>query len=289
MSEVSSVANDLVDHRLDGLERKFEVLKYPIVRTGEVLEPVGVLADFSADITDAVVAERALRDFLPIPHRNNREGYCGDDHARYWLTGLEDYDKVVAAVPERRRQGSRLYDFGGSTGRVFRHFFCQERSFEVWTSDFKVANFAWNQRYIPSEVRIFLNGFYPSLPIPDEHSTSSRRSPCSPTSTSSSRRGCRVATDSETRWIALRHDSRRRVLGGHVGIRAHGDPEQPERVHVTSASPFPDERTAFHFTEEGYYSCNVFHPTNTSIASGGASSTSSMSGHGTTKVSAWSS
>jgi hypothetical protein len=27
----------------------------------------------------------------------------------------------------------RFYDFGGSTGRVFRHFFCQDRLFEVWT------------------------------------------------------------------------------------------------------------------------------------------------------------
>jgi len=34
----------------------------------------------------------------------------------------------------------------------------------------------------------------------------------------------------------------------------------PNGYDVTSASPFPDERTAFHFTEEGYYSCNVFHP-----------------------------
>ena len=261
MSEVSSVANDLVDHRLDGLERKFEVLKYPIVRAGEVLEPVGVLADFSAAITDAVLAERALRDFLPIPHRNNREGYCGDDHARYWLTGLEDYDKVVAALARTSTTGHRLYDFGGSTGRVFRHFFCQERSFEVWTSDFKVANFAWNQRYIPSEVRIFLNGFYPPLPIPDEHFD---------VITAFS-----VFThidDLESPWLL----ELRRILrpGGLLYVTIHDDAywevmsesvltairNSPNGYNVTSASPFPDERTAFHFTEEGYYSCNVFHP-----------------------------
>ena len=29
--------------------------------------------------------------------------------------------------------------------------------------------------------------------------------------------------------------------------------------HLVAESPFPGERSAFHFTEESYYSCNVFH------------------------------
>ena len=28
---------------------------------------------------------------------------------------------------------------------------------------------------------------------------------------------------------------------------------------LTEASPFPGERSAFHFTDESHYSCNVFH------------------------------
>jgi SAM-dependent methyltransferase len=31
-------------------------------------------------------------------------------------------------------------------------------------------------------------------------------------------------------------------------------------AHITADSPFPAERTAFHFTDGSYYSCNVFHP-----------------------------
>ena len=56
MSEANSNTSGPADQRLGVLERKFEVLKYPIVRSGEVLEPVGVLADFSNDITDPVSA-----------------------------------------------------------------------------------------------------------------------------------------------------------------------------------------------------------------------------------------
>jgi SAM-dependent methyltransferase len=250
-----------VEQRLGTLERRFEVLKYPIVGGGEVLEPVGLIADFSDDITDPVLAQRASRDFLPIPHRNNREGYCADNHARYWMTGLEDYDKVVAALDCTSVKSGRLYDFGGSTGRVFRHFFCQGRSFEVWTSDFKLANFVWNQRHMPCEVRVFLNGFYPTLPIPDNHFDLIT--------------AFSVFThidELESPWLL----ELRRVLrpGGLLYATIHDEAywgEMSESVltairsssnggEITSSSPFPAERTAFHFTEEGYYSCNVFHP-----------------------------
>jgi SAM-dependent methyltransferase len=260
VSEVNSGESGPVEQRLDALERKSELLKYPIERGGEVLEPAGLVADFVDAITDPVASQRALRDFLPIPHRNNREGYSGDDHARYWLTGLEDYDKVVSAVDRASVNRGRLYDFGGSTGRVFRHFFCQDRSFEVWTSDFKVANFKWNQRHMPRELRVFLNGFYPALPLPDNH------------------------VDLITAFSVFTHIDElespwllelRRILkpGGLLYVTIHDEVYWEEMSDfvlaairnssnggaITSSSPFPGERTAFHFTEEGYYSCNVFH------------------------------
>ena len=32
-------------------------------------------------------------------------------------------------------------------------------------------------------------------------------------------------------------------------------------AQITPDSPFPTQRTAFHWTDGSYYSCNVFHPT----------------------------
>ena len=66
-------------------------------------------------------------------------------------------------------KGRRLYDFGGSTGRVFRHFSVGQIVRGINALDFKVANFGWNQLYVPQDIRIFLNGFYPTLPVPDEN------------------------------------------------------------------------------------------------------------------------
>ena len=247
--------------RLGALERRLELLKYPIVAGGEVLEPVGVIADFTNDITDPVMAKRASRDFLPIPHRSNREEYCGDYHAAYWLSGLADYDKVVAALHRTSVKADRVFDFGGSTGRVFRHFFCQDRTFEVWSSDFKQANFVWNQRHMPSEVGVFFSGFYPALPIPDRHFDLIT--------------AFSVFThidELESPWLL----ELRRILrpGGLLYVTIHDEAfwdelsesiltairNSPNGSAITASSPFPAERTAFHFTQEGYYSCNVFHP-----------------------------
>ena len=216
---------------------------------------------FSRNLPDDAFVERARRDFLPIPHRANREGYAGDYHASYWVSGVGDYDKVIAACHRLGIRGGRYYDFGGSTGRVFRHFYCQDRAFEVWSSDFKTANFKWNQQHMPMGLRVFLNGFAPPLPLPDAHFD--------------------VVTafsvfthidELESPWLL----ELRRILkpGGLLYATIHDETTWQNKAEsvllainrsengaqITASSPFPGERTAFHFTSDSYYGCNVFHP-----------------------------
>ena len=251
-----------MEERMAAVERKLELLRYPIVRGGgfnELLPPVGFITDFLEAIPEPEVAERARRDFLPIPHRDNREGYF-EDHVRYWMSGLEDHDKVMGALVDAPVSGHRLYDFGGSTGRVFRHFFCQERSFEIWSSDFKLGTYRWNQRYLPAELRLFLSTFTPPLPLPDRHFDLIT--------------GFSVFTHIdylESPWLL----ELRRILkpGGLLYLTIHDETcweemsdgllaairKSPDGAGVEMGSPFPGERAAFHFTELSYYSCNVFH------------------------------
>jgi SAM-dependent methyltransferase len=217
---------------------------------------------FFGDESVEAVAERARRDTLPIPDRGNREGYGKHGHAAYWCFGLVDHDKVVAAAERLGISGGRYYDFGGSTGRVFRQFSCQDEGrFEVWSSDLQLSSFLWNQRNMPTDVRIFVNGFAPPLPIPDAHFD--------------------VVTafsvfthidELESPWLL----ELRRILkpGGLLYATVHDErlwevksDELLESINksrngteVTADTPFPTERTAFHFRLGSYYGCNVFHP-----------------------------
>jgi SAM-dependent methyltransferase len=251
-----------LDDRLMGMERTVETLRSPIVRDsgeGGVLPPAGVIADFIDPDAPSDLRAQAARDDLPIPHLQNRERYR-PDHAAYWRMGLADYQKTMAAARDLSIEGGRLYDFGGSTGRVFRHFHCQEDAFEVWASDFKLSTALWNQRHLPREIRCFLNTFAPPLPLPDRY------------------------FDVITAFSVFTHIDEleipwllelRRILrpGGLLYVTIHDEAfweRMPTHMlellkrcaggqALTADSPFPGPRSAFYFTETGYYSCNVFH------------------------------
>ena len=255
-----------MEERLRSIEHKVDALKSPIVTGGgmnTLMPPVGVIGDFMTGAESVDHLRKAQNDHLPLPHGQNREGYSLNDHVRYWTTGLEDYEKVIDSLGSIAVAGGRLYDFGGSTGRVFRHFHCQTDDFEIWTSDFKLASYRWNQLYMPQDVRSFLNTFYPPLPIPDRYFD---------VITAFS-----VFThidELESPWLV----ELRRILkpGGLLYVTIHDEAfwdEMPDSVlaalqrspsgsHLRHESPFPGERSAFHFTEQSHYSCNVFHSRN---------------------------
>ena len=251
-----------MDERMANLERQIALLKYPVVRGGDVLPPVGVITDFLKDLPDDAIVARARRDFLPIPHSANREGYFGDYHASYWLSGLQDYDKVTAACDRLGIHGRRYYDFGGSTGRVFRHFYSQDRRFEVWSSDFKTASFRWNQQHMPSDVRVFLSGFAPPLPVPDANfdvvTAFSVFTHIDELESPWLVELCRIIKRGGLLYATI-HDEATWPIKAEVLLQAINKSENG--AQITASSPFPAERTAFHYTDGSYYSCNVFHPT----------------------------
>ena len=154
-------------------------LLVPFVAGGEVLPPVGLPIDFwdeqlAADnpyYTEPDVLERLRCDRLPLPGPENNENYTVPGSAisllRYWLGGLDDYRRVVGACRDRGFEPRRIFDFGGSTGRLARHFAAQDGGREIWWCDFKSAAIEWCQRYFPADLKFFLNGISPHLPIED--------------------------------------------------------------------------------------------------------------------------
>ena len=131
-----------------------------------IIESEGLFG-YLPDLSVPTALKYLERDTLPIPRRANREFYCGDQDAGYWLFGLADYLKVKACWEKRRSRKNRILDFGGSTGRVFRHFYCQAEIEEVYACDSKKVSVEWCKKYFPSDIRILLNSLYPGLPLPD--------------------------------------------------------------------------------------------------------------------------
>lgn len=77
------------------------------------------------DELKVILAHTRIVDFLhldtaPLPATGDREGYFGDRHLAYWLSGLYDYLKILEYFSPQA--GCSLLDWGGASGRVARHF-----------------------------------------------------------------------------------------------------------------------------------------------------------------------
>ena len=259
--------------RLASLETNVgKLLKYgtSYASTEPVLLPVGIPADFIDETyilrwldyygwrrEDFDLAALMRRDPAPLPECSNREGYCGDDHLGYWLHGYRDYRRTLAVLPDGL-VGGRYFDFGGSTGRVFRHFAFQSDAWDVWSSDFKINSVEWNLRHFPTTIKTLLNNCNPSLPLPDNY------------------------FDLVTAFSVFTHINEpeigwllelRRILkvGGIACISVqeetswqhpHDDLRMAirrDRPEIVDLPMFPEEKTVVRFREDDPYNCNVFH------------------------------
>ena len=240
----------------------------PLLLNGDLHPPIGRVEEFfdPAIALDNLfyvggdLPERVKRDTLPLPHPVNRENYMPDSHFLYWLFGLGDFINVVEAAKKSSLSPARVYDFGGSTGRVFRHFFCQAEGLEVWSSDARRNTHQWNQMNFPTDIRVFLNGLVPPLPLPDHF------------------------FDLVTAFSVFTHIDEweipwllelRRILrpGGLAYVTIHdevywanmtdqvrkGILKSPNGRYLTLGAEMPAKRMAFHHNPQNHYACYVFH------------------------------
>ena len=234
-----------------------------------LLPPVGypldflddtVLAEFAASlkIDPLELRDRIRRDVFAIPHPSNREGYAEGFDLVFWLSGYADYETVRKLAADRGVTRGRYFDFGGSTGRVFRHFALQTDAWEVWSCDFKPSSVEFNLRYFPKSIRAFLNTAYAALPIPDGYFDLIS--------------ACSVFThidETETGWLL----ELRRILkiGGIACLSIHSketwqrmDGElrsdvERFRPDIASEEALPEGKTVVTFRSDDPYRCQTFH------------------------------
>jgi SAM-dependent methyltransferase len=151
----------------------------PLIRpVGEWLQ-ASVVEAFLARCHDGTPSDRALRrfgvdkimdaakrDLFPVPHSWDREGYYGEDHAAYWLSGLADFLALSEQLPKGPSSLSVL-DFGAASGRVSRHFLCNS-DVAVTSVDVNRRNVAWLRSHLRSpRIRPCQTTYFPPLPVCD--------------------------------------------------------------------------------------------------------------------------
>ena len=150
-----------------------------------------------------------------------------------------------------------MFDFGGSTGRVFRQFHFQA-DWEVWSNDLRRSSVEWNLANLPTDIKVFQGMYQPSLPI-DSASIDLILA-------------LSVFThidETETNWLL----ELRRILrpGGIALVTTHNEatwsnPAPALREAIELYSPdlaslpsLPADRLVSNFRDDDPYRCNVFH------------------------------
>jgi SAM-dependent methyltransferase len=227
-------------------------LEREVASSGE-LRP---LLDKSALNIDGLIAAMK-RDVYPIPSSSNREGYAGGRDLAYWLSGYAQFNMISNYAKANGVEGGRYFDFGGSTGRVFRHFAYQSRKWDVWSCDFKPGSIDYCLKYFPG-IRAFCNTSYPSLPIEDRYFN-----------LISALSVFTHINENELNWLL----ELRRVLaiGGVACITVVNDDCWSNQDHVLAKSirefrpdllnveTIPSGKTAIAFRDDDPYYCNVVH------------------------------
>jgi len=217
-----------------------------------------IFADVGLDLKEHDIGGKLLKDASPIPHPTNREGYNGEHHLAYWLMGYRLFLQCTELLTAHGISQGRYFDFGGSTGRVFRHFYHQSSAWDVWSCDFKLTSFRWNSVHFPTAIKCFQNMYFPFLPIPDGHFDFIS--------------AFSVFThidETEEMWLL----ELRRILkdGGAIILTVHNDatwhtmgPELRKSVEryrpdLATLSSLPEGRHVVQWRDDDPYRCNVFH------------------------------
>ena len=113
------------------------------------------------------IASFVERDQLPMPKAEDREGYNANFNARFFMSGLGDYLKIMRAAEKYQVDVQSYLDFGCASGRVLRHFCCQSDVGDLWGTDINGRHIRWLNDYLPPQVKVVHNSCIPNIPVAD--------------------------------------------------------------------------------------------------------------------------
>lgn len=132
----------------------------------EFLHRGQVIQRFQPLLDEREVVEAIQQDEVPIPATADREGYFGDRHLEYWLSGRFDLREVQRLIPEVSL--AHVLDFGGATGRFSRHVAQTHPSATVTIADLSHNHVLWCGEHLGPSVRAVKVSEYCHFPLRDE-------------------------------------------------------------------------------------------------------------------------
>ena len=120
---------------------------------------------FSPLIKELATLEAIERDKFVLPAPCDREGYFGNNHFAYWLSGLADLRMVQRLVPHA--SFAHVLDFGGATGRFARQVALANPTATVTVADLNVNHVEWVEQHFDRSVRAVKVSPYPHFPLAD--------------------------------------------------------------------------------------------------------------------------
>ncbi len=130
------------------------------------LRQVALPPDMGAGDLDAALA----RDGDVLPDTDQREGYYGERHFDFWVSGLIDQRRIAAQARAHGVNlcaGAAVLELGCASGRVLRHFVHQEDGLDVLGCDIQRSHVDWMVKHLPARLRVFQNTVLPTLPLGD--------------------------------------------------------------------------------------------------------------------------
>lgn len=228
------------------------------------------LATLGPLLGDLELEDLIAKDHYPIPCPEDREGYSPGYDGPYWLSGLEDYLKIMEVAKRYGVEPKSVFDFGCASGRVLRHWAVQSDVQEVWGSDINRRHIRWLFEFMPHTVKPIFNHCFPTLPIRDNSidivSAFSVFTHIDTFETCWLAELRRIMSDdglayltvhNEDTWVALREvvdNPKNRLIQSILRI----DPEFAEKLQ----GDMPDTKTVYRFAQSGPYRAQVFHSNN---------------------------
>jgi len=138
----------------------------------DYIEPVESAAHYDGESLQSRLqipyAEEIKKDTYPLPAAKGREGYYGEHHLNYWMSGLKDSQEVMSVFKDVTGKVPETYmDFGGASGRVARHMLLQHGIKDVWIADINRQHVNFTLDIFDGRIKAFQSNSLPHLPLED--------------------------------------------------------------------------------------------------------------------------